>query len=150
VDGVLDELVVEYKRGGRKGTPREVNAQMQSHLKRVREYFGAMRAMAVHKQHVNGFIEILKAERKQNATVNRSLQLLGQAYKLAVTADPPILSRALTVPKLEENNVRKGKFSNDEPEAISLVCRITWRASQGSHMRRALGLAKFLNSSGAT
>lgn len=118
VNDILDEVVAEYKRGGKKRIPREVNAQMASHLKRVQAYFGAMRAMEVRKRHVNEFIDMLKAEGKQNATVNRSLQLLGQAYKLAVTADPPILSRALTVPKLEENNVRKGKFSNEEAEAI--------------------------------
>ena len=78
-----------------------------------------MRAMGVHKNHVNGFISMLKDEGKQNATVNRSLQLLGQAYKVPVTAEPPLLSRPLKVPKLDEaDNVRKGKFTNDEAEAI--------------------------------
>jgi hypothetical protein len=36
----------------------------------------------------------LKAEKKANATVNRSLQLLSQAYSYAVTSDPPKLNRA--------------------------------------------------------
>ena len=119
VNEILDDLVAEYKLGGKRRTPREVNPQMQSHLKRVREYFGAMRAMEVHKHHVNEFISLLKDDGKQNATVNRSLQLLGQAYALACTSDPPILSRMLKVPKLDEtNNIRKGKFTNDEAQII--------------------------------
>jgi integrase len=118
VSEIVDELIAEYKRGGRRGIPREVNPQMQSHLNRVLQYFGAMRAMEVHKRHVNEFILKLRAEGKQNATVNRSLQLLGQAYKLACTSDPPILSRMLRVPKLDESNVRKGKFTKDETEII--------------------------------
>ncbi len=117
VTEILERLTVTYKRG-RRGLPREVSPQMRSHLNRVEEYFGAMRAMQVHDEHVHGFIATLKAEGKQNATINRSLQLLGQAYKLAVTSDPPMLPRTLRVPKLEENNIRKGKFSNDEAEAI--------------------------------
>jgi len=119
VNEILDDREAEYKLGGKRRIPREVSPQMQSHLNRVREYFGTMRAMEVHKRHVNEFISMLKGEGKQNATINRSLQLLGQAYKVAVTADPPLLSWPLRVPKLDEaDNVRKGKFSNDEAEAI--------------------------------
>lgn len=101
VSEILDDLVAEYKLGGKRRMPREVNPQMQSHLNRVGVFFGAMRAMDVHKRHVNEFISMLKAEGKQNATVNRSLQLLGQAYRLACTSDPPLLSRPLRVPKLD-------------------------------------------------
>jgi integrase len=118
VGEIFDELIAEYKRGGRRGTPRAVSPQMRSHLNRVLEFFGAMRAMDVHKCHVNEFILKLKDEGKENATVNRSLQLLGQAYKLACTSDPPVLSRILKVPKLEESNIRKGKFTNDEAKII--------------------------------
>jgi hypothetical protein len=62
---------------------------------------------------------MLRAEGKKNATVNRFLQMLQQAYQVAVDADPPVLSRALKVPKLDESeNGRKGKFSDAEAEAI--------------------------------
>lgn len=116
---IIDVLIAEYKRGGKKAIPREVGPQMQSHMNRVLDYFGEMRAMDVHHREVNEFITELKADGKQNATVNRSLQLLGQAYKLACTSDPPLLSRMLRVPKLDEsNNIRKGKFSNVEVKII--------------------------------
>jgi integrase len=118
VNQILDELVAEYKQGGRRGIARDVSPEMKSQLNRLREFFGAMRAMAVHKSHVYAFIETLREEGKKNGTVNRPLQLLGQAYKIAVTSDPPVLSRMLRVPRLEENNVRKGKFTNAEAEQI--------------------------------
>jgi integrase len=115
VNELLDDVEAEYKLGGKRRIPREVSPQMRSHLNRVREHFGAMRAVAVHSHHVQGFVSLLKDQGKQNATVNRSLQLLGQAYRLAVSSDPPKLLRALKVPKLDESgNVRKGKFTKDE------------------------------------
>jgi integrase len=112
-------LIAEYKLGGKRHIPREVGAPMQSQINRLREHFGAMRAMDVHKRDVNDFVSMLRSEGKKNATVNRFLQLLQQAYTVAVTADPPVLSRALTVPKLDESeNVRKGKFSDEEAQQI--------------------------------
>lgn len=77
VNELLDDVEAEYKLGGKRRIPREVSPPMRSHLSRVREYFGAMRAVAVHSQHVRGFVSLLKDQGKQNATVNRSLQLLG-------------------------------------------------------------------------
>jgi integrase len=119
VNAILDDLVAEYKLGGKRQVAREVGAPMQSQVNRLRDYFGAMRAMQVHKRHVNDFIATLRAEGKKNATINLFLQLLQQAYKVAVKADPQVLSRMLTVPKLDESdNVRKGKFSEAEAEAI--------------------------------
>jgi integrase len=119
VNTILDDLVAEYKLGGKRQIPREVSPPMQSQIKRLREYFGTMRAMQVHRRDVIRFISTLRAEGKKNATINRLLQLLEQAYKVAVTADPPVLSRMLIVPmQNESDNVRKGKFTNEEAEAI--------------------------------
>jgi integrase len=119
VDEILDDLVGHYKRGGEKGIPREVPPQMISHLKPLREFFGTLRAMQVGSRDVEAFKSKLKAEKKANATVNRSLQLLSQAYSYAVTSDPPKLNR---VPKIkrysEKGNQRTGKFSPAEAEAI--------------------------------
>jgi integrase len=117
VNQILDGLVAKYKRG-RKGVPRELNAQMNSHLKRLRGFFGLMRAMSVQESHVYSFIDQLRGEGKKNATINRPLQLLSQAYAIAVTSNPPVLSRKLRVELLVEDNVRKGKFTNVEAELI--------------------------------
>jgi len=119
VNTILDDLLTEYKLGGKRQIAREVTAPMESQINRLRKYFGAMRAMQVHKRDVSDFISTLRAEGKKNASINRFLQLLQQAYKISVKADPQVLSRMLTVPKLDESdNVRKGKFSPAEAEAV--------------------------------
>jgi integrase len=139
VNQLLDGLVAEYEYSGEDGISREVSLPMKSHLKCLREFFGVMRAMTVHKCHVQAFIDKLKAEGKKNATINRPLQMLGQAYKIAVTSDPPVLSRLLRVPKLsEKNNVRKGKFTNVEAEMLF--------ASLPAYMK---GVARFAYETGA-
>jgi integrase len=119
VNELLDDLCVEYKRGGKRRIPRDCSPQMLSCLKRVRDYFGSMRAIDVRASHVEDFIAFLRSKHRANSTINRSLELLGRAFRLAVNADPPKMNRALRVPKLDESsNVRKGKFSQHEAELV--------------------------------
>jgi len=119
VNEILDDLVAHYRRGGKRGIAREVNPQMRSHLKRLRDYFGESRALNVGSRDVEAFVAHQKAAGKANATINRSLQLLAQAFAYASNATPPKLSRALKIEMLDESgNVRKGKFSPAEAEAI--------------------------------
>jgi hypothetical protein len=93
VNEILDDIVEHYKRGGKRGIRREVPPQMTSHLKPLRTFFGTWRAIQVGGRDIEEFKSKLRTERKANATVNRSLQLLGQAYNYAITSDPPKLSR---------------------------------------------------------
>jgi integrase len=138
VNQILDVLVTKYESGGDDGETRVVNPPMKSHLKRLRAFFGAMRAMSVYQCHVDEFRSRLKAEGKKNATVNRPLQLLEQSYRIAATSNPPVLSRILTVNKAPENNVRKGKFTHAEAQAIF--------AGLPEHMA---GVARFAYETGA-
>jgi integrase len=120
INEILADLVEHYKRGGKKGIPREVSPQMKSHLQRLRDFFGTSRAMFVGSKDVEAFRAQLKTEKKANATINRSLQLLSQAYKYAVNSDPPKLNRALKIERLDESgNRRKGKFTPAEAEMVA-------------------------------
>jgi integrase len=116
VNKILDDLTAEYKLNRKTGIPREVGPQMESHLNRLRDYFGAMKAMDVQQTDVTKFIGTMQAGGKKISTINRALQLLGQAYTLACSSN--VLSRSLKIKKFPENNTRKGKFSNAEAEAI--------------------------------
>jgi hypothetical protein len=119
VNEILDDLVENYKRGGKRRIHREAPPQMTSHLNPLRGFFGTWRAIQVGSRHIEEFKSKLKAERKANATVNRSLQLLGQAYNYAITSDPAKLSRAPKIERYsEQGNERKGKFTPSEAEAI--------------------------------
>jgi len=118
VNEILNDLVEHYKRGGKKGIPREVPPQMTSHLRPLREFFCELRAVQVGSRDIEAFKAQRKAEHKANATINRSLQLLSQAYKYALKSDPPKLNRAPNIELYDEDNARKGKFSPAEAEAI--------------------------------
>ena len=68
----------------------------------------------------------------EDATVNRSLQLLSQAYGYAVTSDPPKLNRAPKIGRYsEKGNQRKRKFSSAEAKAelnpLKRVCKLIRR-----------------------
>ena len=121
VNELLDDLVTEYKRGPKSNrVPREASPQMLSHLKRLRAYFGMSNAVDVTKREIDSFVASLKSEGKKNATINRSLQLLHQAYRIAVESDPPKATKIPKIEKLDESdNVRKGKFLPHEVELVA-------------------------------
>jgi hypothetical protein len=62
--------------------------QCLSHLKRVREHFGAWRAAELQDEAVDTYIQKRLNAGTPPATINRETQLLGQAYTLAVAAAP--------------------------------------------------------------
>ena len=49
----------------------------------------------------------------KNATINRELETVERALKLATQCDPPRLVRQIHVPMLQENNVRTGFLEDD-------------------------------------
>jgi integrase len=119
VNELLDALKVDYTLRGKGG------ARLLSNLKPLEEHFGDFRAVDLNSAHVDKFIETAlqhgrrklevaipekKAKPAKPASINRSLQLLGQAYKLAIANGR--LSTAPRIRKLSEvGNVRQGFFS---------------------------------------
>jgi integrase len=83
---------------------------MKSHLKPLREFFGDMRAVTVDEIRVQEFASLRLSKGKQNSTVNRSLQLLKQAYRVS---NFPCAFANLSLLD-ESGNVRTGKFSPEE------------------------------------
>jgi integrase len=112
IDQLLDALKADYELRG-KLTP-----QFDSHLARIRDYFGAMRATALSSEAVDKYIsEQLEAGFKP-ATVNRRTQLLRQAYALAITRRH--LHSMPSIRHLDESdNVRQGYF--EEPDLRRVV-----------------------------
>jgi integrase len=120
VNEILDDYVNHYRRGGKRSIPREPDSSMTGHLKRVRDFLGDRKAMLIGTAEIDSFIAHLQSEGKANATINRSLEMLRAAYRYAVGQNPPKLLRAITIRKLDEStNVRKGKFSPQEAEAVA-------------------------------
>jgi integrase len=112
INQMLDALKADYELRG-KLTP-----QFGSHLTRIRDYFGAVRATVLSSETVDKYIsEQLEAGFKP-ATVNRGTQLLRQTYALAITRRH--LHSMPSIRRLDESdNVRRGFF--EEPELRRVV-----------------------------
>jgi integrase len=112
INQLLNALKADYELRG-KLTP-----QFGSHLARIRDYFGAVRATALSSETVDKYIsEQLEAGFKP-ATVNRGTQLLRQAYGLAIKRRH--LHSMPSIRRLDESdNVRRGFF--EEPELRRVV-----------------------------
>jgi integrase len=111
VSKLLDALEEDYKLRG-KDSP-----QFRAHLKHVIGYFGAWRAVEVSAEAVDRYISGRQEAGSAPATINRSTQLLAQAFKLAV--DRKHLSTAPQIRHLsEKGNARQGFFADADFHAV--------------------------------
>lgn len=111
VSDLLDALENAYKIDGKD------SAQFKSHLKRIRNHFGAWRAVEVTADAVDRYITSRLESGMAAATINRATQLLGQAFKLAV--ERKHLSSKPTFRHLsEKGNARTGFFGEREFRAV--------------------------------
>jgi integrase len=99
---LMDALRADFERRG-KASPQNL-----SNVRRVQADFGRWRALGLTAADVDAYIERRLAADYQPASVNRTLQLLRQAYQLAKLPAPAI-------PQLSEaGNERRGFFSAAE------------------------------------
>ena len=112
VGELLDALEADYRLRQVKSLP-----QCLSHLKRVREHFGAWRAAGLQDEAVDTYIQQRVDAGTPPATINRETQLLGQAYTLAMRSKPPRVTTKPNIRRLsEKGNVRKEFFEPAEFE----------------------------------
>ncbi len=91
-----------------------------SNINRIRRDFGAKRATSLTAADVNDYIEERQDGGDANATINRTTQLLKQAYKLVNLPLPG----PEPITRLDETgNVRKGFFN--EPEIRRVLARLS-------------------------
>ena len=111
VSELLDNLEADYKLRG------IASPQFNSHLRHVREHFGVTRAIEITAAKIDAYIEDRLASGARPATINRSTQLLGQAFKLAVER-----KELTSAPKprhlSEKDNARQGFFAEREFRAV--------------------------------
>jgi integrase len=95
----------------------KASAQNLSVLKRVDADFGTLRAMDLTPEKIDRYIEGRLAEGNAKASINRTTQILGQCYKLALQHGH--LSRAPFIRHLSEaGNARQGFLSPAEIETV--------------------------------
>src|SRR6266581_5016385 len=96
----------------------KLTLQFVSHLARIRDYFGAVRATVLSSETVDKYISEQLETGFKPATVNRGTQLLRQGYALAM--ERKHLHSMPSIRRLDESdNVRRGFF--EEPELRRVV-----------------------------
>jgi len=111
VGELLDDLAADYRL-------RQVRAMKSfgSHLQPLRRHFGDWRAVDVTAEAVDTFIEAMLEAEKAPATINRSIQVFGQAFRLAVKRGK--MTAAPYIRRLPEDNARSGFFERDQFTAV--------------------------------
>ena len=88
----------------------------KSGLWSIAAHFGTWRAVALKPKDLKAYIEKRRAKGKSNATINRELELLRRALRLA--HEQGQLPTEVKVPMLEENNTRTGFATRPQLETI--------------------------------
>jgi integrase len=107
VSSLLDALEEDYKLRGK------VSPQFKTHLKQIRRHFNYWRAVDITAEAVDKYISARLEQGSAPATINRSTQLLAQAFKLVI--ERRHLSNAPRIRHLsEKGNERRGFFTDGD------------------------------------
>jgi integrase len=109
VDDILDELTEDMK------IREKFTGAVSSQMKHVRQFLGDRTAISVMDKDVRHLIQDLQKKGKKNATINRSTQLLGRAFKLSSKK----VGSGPVIPHLSEaDNVRRGFIDQEDFETF--------------------------------
>jgi integrase len=127
VASLLDMLLADYELNQKSlGWAKYVDA----HLRPV---FGGLKARSVGTSTITRYVAQRREKGAANSTINRELSLLRRAFYLGLNAQPPLVAAVPRIPKLVENNIRKGFF--DHQHFILL------RAELPEHLRPVITFA---------
>jgi integrase len=111
VGEILDAYLGRAEALGRKSLP-----QIKSHMKPIREAFGTVRCLAVTPEAIAAYVKRRKVAGYSNASINRGLEVLSAAYRLALKDGR--LSHTPRIESLPEHNTCTGFFEADQFDAL--------------------------------
>jgi integrase len=107
---LFDDVVKDYQEND-KDTTKDLQGRLKNHLS---PFFGEIRAADFSSQHVRRYIAERRAEKAENATINRELAIVRRAFRLAASWEPPKVARIPRIKLLKEMNVRTGFLEYDQ------------------------------------
>lgn len=113
VGELLDLVLYDYQSNGKH--LEWARTLIEVHL---RPFFENVLADRLTSDKVRSYVESRRAKGRKNATINHELSLLRRGYTLGLECEPPKVTRRIKIPKLTENNVRTGFFTQEEFEAM--------------------------------
>ena len=99
----------DYRRKGRRTLER-----LDSRLKRLRSEVGSLPAPLLTTERVESYIRRLQDLGLKNATINRDLETLRRAFRLAAKRRPPLVTSELPIELLPQNNERNADVTPEE------------------------------------
>jgi integrase len=110
-DDAAKAVIADHKMNARRSTGRE-EGRIDLHLT---PYFTGWRMTAITADKITAYVVMRQTAGAKSATINRELQILKRAFKLAQRAGK--LVSAPYIPKLKESAARQGFFERPEFEA---------------------------------
>ncbi len=110
--GQLFDLLLEHYRQSQRRSTYDVERKIE---KRLRPYFGKLKAQSVTSTIIRRYIASRQATKEPpaNASINRELAYVRRALRLGAEQDPPLVLRVPHFEMLPEDNVREGTLSHE-------------------------------------
>lgn len=107
-------VLADYKLGKRRDL-KTVEWRYKAHVETA---LGSIRAARLTGSHIRAYIEQRRADGASDPTINRELAIVRRGFTLGMREDPPLVRRAPYIPKLEEDNARRGFIEPEQYEKL--------------------------------
>jgi len=132
---LIDDLFRKYGTGEIEGKKSLAWSERRWN-KHLKPFFGDVRAVQVGTDMLSRYVEERQKAGASNASINRELALLRRAFQIGFEANPRKVAQVPPIPRLEENNVRKGFLTDEQYDRLAKEC-----AAEGLWLRAMLAVA---------
>lgn len=115
---IATDLFAHFERVGKLKFATDCKSRWQN---RLRSTFQNMKCTDLGTAAMNAYRDAWTAQGTSNTTVNRDLQVLRRAYRLAADCEPPKVERVPKFALLPENNARKVFITEEQVDALRLA-----------------------------